>query len=233
MIEKEHFPTAEKLHTDVLEQKYGPIEALVIRHDNVRESTPGSERIREAKLIDQEGITRTYALTFLTYDKNNAEIVSIDDQIRLGGSIGKTFRENGYEVKKNVIDVFMLPLEEKMKADFQTTDDEAKSRLTEFYAKKENGTPIVYGIVMEVYSPDFKDPKDGINQTDLDQINPLTGTLQSVGVPVDEIWEKLDQATNKEEWGDLKSRYDEASELSKPAVKIIRDKAVKYVTSNK
>jgi hypothetical protein len=37
-INNDHFPTVNKLHTDVLEEKYGPIIADVLRHDNVGES---------------------------------------------------------------------------------------------------------------------------------------------------------------------------------------------------
>ena len=46
----EHFPLAERLHTDVLEEKYGQIKSKVIRHDF---------NIREAHLIDTNGISRT------------------------------------------------------------------------------------------------------------------------------------------------------------------------------
>ena len=64
-----------------------------------------------------------------------------------------------------------------MKNDFQAKVDEAKARLTEFCAKKESITPVIYGVILEVYSPDFKDPADGINDVDIAQISPLTETL--------------------------------------------------------
>jgi hypothetical protein len=96
----EHFPVKDRLHTDVLKDKYGPIHAVVLRHDNVREVKRGGDRIREVKLVDETGVLRTYALTFLTYDKSNQEISTIDDEIRLGGLIGQTFRNHNYVVKK-------------------------------------------------------------------------------------------------------------------------------------
>jgi hypothetical protein len=83
MESKEHFPIVNRLHTDVLQDKYGTIIADVLRHDNVMETKKGTERIREARLVDKDNVLRTYALTFLTYDKNNKEIVTIDDEIRL------------------------------------------------------------------------------------------------------------------------------------------------------
>lgn len=228
-LKQEHFPVKEKLHTDILEQKYGPIHANVFRHDNVREMRRGAERIREARLVDRNGISRTYALTFLTYDRGNEEIAKIDDEIRQGGLIGKTFREHGYVIKKNVIDVFIIPISPWMKNDFQVEVDEAKARLTEFYAKKGKATPVIYGTVLEIYSPDFKDPADGINEVDANQVNPLTSALQSAGVPADEIWERLDRAAEANEWGDLKDRYEQAQKLSQPVVELLHKKIKRYL----
>lgn len=230
-LSQEHFPTKKELHTDVLERKYGPIHADVLRHDNVREIKPGAERIREARLVDEKNILRTYALTFLTYDKKNEELAKIDDKIREGGLIGKTFREGGYEIKKNVIDVFIISIPEWMSKDFQADSQEAKARLTEFYAKKEAESPIIYGTVLEVYSPDFKNPEDGINEVDIDQINPLTGALQGVGVPADEIWGRLDRAMEKNEWDDLKDRYEQAKSMSQPVIQSLHEKISKYLES--
>lgn len=227
---QDHFPTTEKLHTDILEQKYGPIHADVIRHDNVREMEIGEERIREARLVDESNILRTYALTFLTYDKNNVELAQIDDEIREGGLIGQTFRNHGYTVKKNVIDVFIMDIPEWMQADFQVPDTRAKSRLTEFFAKKET-TSVIYGVVLEIYSPDFKNPQDGLNEIDIAQINPTTGTLQSVGVPIDEIWSRLDRATETNEWDKLQDRYEKAQSLSRPIIESLHQRIRKYFES--
>ncbi len=224
----EHFPIKEKLHTDILEQKYGPIHADVIRHDNVKEAEPGQDRIREARLVDESNILRTYALTFLTYDRNNSEILEIDEEIRKGGLIGKTFREHGYVIKKNVIDVFLESIPEWMKKDFQADFVEAKARLTEFYAKKGQQTPVVYGQVLEVYSPDFKDPNDGINEIDKAQINPTTDTLRAAGIPTDEIWVRLDRAGEADEWRDIEEKYEFAKQLSRPIVEELHKKIEKH-----
>ncbi|MEI8339532.1 MAG: hypothetical protein WCF94_02610 [bacterium] len=228
-----HFPVKEKLHTDILEEKYGPIHAVVLRHDNVSESPKGAKRIREARLVDEKDILRTYALTMLTYDKGNKELVDIDNEIRQGGLIGKTFRSHGYTVKKNVIDVFIMDIPEWMSKDFHKDDKNAKARLTEFYAKKEDSTPVIYGTVLEVYSPDFKDPKDGINEVDMSQVNPLTGALQSVGVPTDEIWERLDRAAESNEWDDLKDRYEQARKLSQPAIDSLHERIIDYLNNKR
>ncbi|HBB38476.1 MAG: hypothetical protein UV82_C0015G0002 [Candidatus Magasanikbacteria bacterium GW2011_GWD2_43_18] len=229
---QEHFPVKDNLHTDILEQKYGPIHAEVLRHDNVHEMEKKTERIREARLVDQQNILRTYALTFLTYDKDRTEIASIDDEIRQGGLIGQTFRNHGYTIKKNVIDVFIIPIPAKMSDDFKVETTEAKARLTEFYAKKTGTPPTIYGTVLEIYSPDFKNPEDGINDVDINQVNPLTGALQDVGVPIDEIWEHLDRASENNEWGDLKEKYEQARQLSQPIVQSLHEKITQYLENS-
>ncbi len=218
----EHFPTKDRLHTDVLEAQYGPIHSVVLRHD---------DSIREAKLVDENNILRTYALTFLDYDKANKEISEIDHEIRNGGLIGKTFREHGYTIKKNVIDVFLISIPEWMKKDFQTNSDQAKARISEFYAKKEGYTPLVYGKVLEIYSPDFRNPKDGINNIDTDQVNPVTTTLVEAGIPIEEVWSRLDRATERNEWDDVKNKFDLAVRNSISMVAELHRKTDEYLQS--
>src|SRR3989344_7231188 len=121
----EHFPLAERLHTDVLEEKYGQIKSKVIRHDF---------NIREAHLIDTNGISRTYAITLLNEIKNK-EIKAINEKIKFGKPIGKAFREYEYAIRKNVLDVFIIKLPIWLKQDFDTKENYAKARLSEFYAK--------------------------------------------------------------------------------------------------
>lgn len=225
----EHFPTKDKLHTDILEQKYGPIHCEVIRHDNSREALEGADRVREARLVDENNVLRTYALTFLTYDRNNEEILKIDDQIREGGLIGKTFREYGYTVKKNVVDVFLISIPEWMRRDFKTDAENAKARLTEFYAKKGGEVPVIYGNVLEIYSPDFKDPNDGINEIDTAQVNPVTNKFTEVGIPMDEVWKRLDKASEGGEWDDEKEKYEEAQKLSQPIIQELHSKIDSYL----
>lgn len=226
----EHFPIINKLHTDVLQDKYGPIVADVLRHDNVTEMKKGSERIREARLVDKDNVLRTYALTFLTYDKNNKEIVAIDEEIRSWWLIWVTFRKHWYTIKKNVIDVFIMDIPKWMEEDFKVQWNRAKARLTEFYAKSASTNPVIYWIVLEVYSPDFKNPENGINQIDINQINPSTGTLQDSGIPIDEIRERLDRAAESNEWDDLKERYEQAQKLSKKVVESLHKKIDKYIS---
>jgi hypothetical protein len=212
----EHFPLIERLHTDVLEDKYGPITAKVIRHDN---------EIREVHLIDEGGVSRTYALTFFTHDNQSIEeITQINEQIKSGSAIGKAFKEHGYSIRKNVIDVYTIHLSKELKSEFQHDSDFAKARLSEFYAKKENGEPIIYGTVVEIYSPDFRGPV--INPTDISQINPSTAAFEQAGINKEQVWDHLGQSNT---WDDMTQEYEQAKEKSLPLVKRFKHKIEQYI----
>lgn len=213
----EHFPIKDKLHTDVLESKYGPIHADVLYHD---------DNFREARLMDEKGISRTHTLTFFEYDKLNEEISSINREIQAGGLIGKVFREHGYTIKKNVIGVFFMQLPERIKHDFQTSEEKAKARISEFYAKKGNADPVIYGKVLEIYSPDFRDPKEGINQVDLVQINPTVGSLIDAGLSSSEIWQKLDNVSPEDR--NIFSDQEQAEKTSEVMVSDLHEKIIEY-----
>lgn len=213
----EHFPIKDKLHTDVLESKYGPIHADVLYHD---------DNFREARLMDEKGISRTHTLTFFEYDKSDEEISNINKEIQAGGLIGKVFRDHGYTIKKNVIGVFFMQLPERIKHDFQTTEEKAKARISEFYAKKGGAEPVIYGKVLEIYSPDFRDPKEGINQVDLVQINPTVASLVDAGLTSGEIWQKLDNVSPEDR--NIFSDQEKAEKISEVMVNGLHEKIIEY-----
>jgi len=182
-------------------------------------------------MIDAENVLRTYAITFLTYDKNDKAITTIDEEIRNWWLIGKKFREHNYIVKKNVIDVYIIDIPERMQKDFHTSHTTAKARLTEFYTKPENieTSPVVYGIVCEIYSPDFRDPTNWINQIDINQINPTTWSLQDCWVSSDIIRDRIDRANEINEWTDFQDQYNLAKGSSELIIKNLRNKIKKYI----
>ena len=87
-----------KLQSDVLEQKYGSIYAEVLTH---------SKHIREVFLLDQKRIKREYAVTFFP-DKVDRALLQVNKKIKNGGLIGKTFRDNGYNIIKRKKKNFQL-----------------------------------------------------------------------------------------------------------------------------
>lgn len=213
----EHFPLQNKLHTDVLEEKYGPIHAEVVRHDS---------EIREAKLVDGEGITRTYAITFFPKVEFVGELSEVNEKIKNGGAIGKVFREYGYVIRKNVIDVFIVDLPTRLQQDFQTHETKAKARLSEFYARKEQDEPIVYGTVLEIYSPDFRPPE--INKVDQAQNNVPTESFEVVGITKRDVWDHLG---NNNDWSDNQERRQQAIANSNEDEKLVREKILLHLSN--
>lgn len=222
MQEDEHFNTTKRLHTHVLRDVYGPINAEVLRHDDINDSNPGKDRVRIARLVDVWNTLRTYALTLLTYDKSDTMISQIDKKIKEWWLIGETFLRHGYQVKKNVIDVFLVELLWEMKTDFDTESTIAKARITEFYAKASGLSPVTYWIVLEIYSPDFRDPDLWINDVDIWQLNPTTWSLINSQIPLDEVRRNLDKWWNDNKWFHREQEYEDALEHNKWVINRIR-----------
>lgn len=194
--QRTHFPLQGKLHTDVLEAKYGQVHTRILRHDN---------QIRLAHLEDANGISRTFAITLFPSRPFRGEIAKINEQIKRGEAIGKAFRQNGYEVRKNVIAVYTTVLPETIRQAFMETREKAKVRLSEFLARKGNQKPVVYATVAEIYSPDFRPAN--INATDRKQVNPTAEALQQAGISLSELWQGIGQNNN---WKRKKTAYQRA-----------------------
>ena len=212
----QHFPLFEKLHTDILEERYGSIHAKVLRHDS---------KIRKSLLTDSKDIARTYALTFLQ-DWHNKEVSNINEQIKNGEAIGVAFREKGYSIRKNVLDVFIIRLPKWLKDEFYAKEGYAKARISEFYAQKKNGQPIIYGIVTEIYTPDFRKPL--IRIADKEQISALTECLEKKGFSKNEIWRRIGDENNYE---DCQDKYEKAKKESRKIVSKIEKKVREEIKS--
>lgn len=223
----EHFNTTSRLHTEVLEDKYGEIHADVLRHDDVRVVHGATEPIREAHLCDVLNISQTWALTFLTYPPENDELYEIDQQIRAGGKIGQVFKGAGFIVRKNVLDVFVMPITEDIQRRFQQEERFAKARISEFYARRAAEQPLIYGRVLEAYCSDFRPPM--VNSIDIDQVNPSTDIMGNYGISRLDIWDHLDRASEQNEWADRQEAYERARIESLPEVFAWRDKVTAYL----
>jgi hypothetical protein len=210
----QHFPLTEKLHTDVLEEKYGSITSKVLKHNDT---------VRESLLVDQLDIARTYALTFLS-GKFSGKIKLINEDIKKGKPIGKAFREQGYIIRKNVLDVFIIKIPKWLKKEFQTSENHAKARLSEFYAKKIDSKPVIYGIVTEVYTPDFR--KAVVNKVDKSQISAITKCLEQEGFDKTEIWTRIGNENN---YDDVLLRFKTAKKNSNLIIKKLRLKIEKEI----
>ncbi len=196
----EHFPLVDRLHTDVLSDKYGPIHAKVLRHD---------DEIRESHLEDKSGISRTYALTFFPRKQDDSRIRKVDSEIRQGGLVGEVFRSHGFSIRKNVIGVRTVKMPEHLREAFSVARGHAKARLSEFYAKREGEPPVIYGRVVEIYTPDFRPA--AIVEEDIAQVNPTTEAFESAGITKEDIWERLGR---NNDWKDIEEKYAKAREIS-------------------
>jgi len=133
------------LHTDVLEDKYGNISAKVMRHDMKIQN-----RIRKMR----ENLNINSSSYQQIINTSNKKIQEIDKEIKEGEAIGKAFRKQGYSIRKNILEVYVIKIPLWLKKAFKTKSNFAKARISEFYAKKRTTEPVIYGVVVEIYSPD-------------------------------------------------------------------------------
>ncbi|HEY6976744.1 MAG TPA: hypothetical protein VH396_10675 [Chitinophagaceae bacterium] len=170
-----------KLHTEMLEEKYGKIDVQILCDD---------DNLREVLLTDELHITRTYALTMKNKEwQQNEEICSVNRAIQNGEAIGKAFKSRGYEIQKNVLDVYITTLPYWLQLVFATESKRAKTRITEFIIKKHNEI-YSYGLITEIYSPSFRKPV--VNTADEMQINMPSPALLKLGFSKEEIWASLE-----------------------------------------
>lgn len=184
MKQEEHYHLGEKLHTEVLEEKYGVISLQLLHDDN---------EVREVLLTDKLGIARTYALTIRSNSwRNNKEMVSINGDIKAGDPIGKAFKTRGYTILKHVLAVYPVGLPEWLQHAFMVKDHFAKTRITEFLVRKA-GKTFQYGYVTEVYSPDFRKPVINIQ----DEAQVAMALSQQQYAPVDELKKQVSSMLDK------------------------------------
>lgn len=212
----EHFPLVDRLHTDVLEERYGPIHSEVLIHNDT---------IRKAHLVDGKGISRTFAITFLSPKNWDKEIECINGRIRRGEPIGKEFRRKGYAIRKNMLAVYTINLPEWLKGAFKTKEKMAKARLSEFYAKKRGKEPVIYGVVVEIYAPDFRKP--AINDTDKLQASATTQSLEKQGFTKEEIWQRIG---NDNDYNDVLEKFLNAKINSAKAIRDFKQRIAKTIT---
>ena len=171
-----------RLHTEVLQDVYGRISIQVLHDDNLT---------REVLLVDQQNITRTYALTIKNTEwARNKEMQVVNSAIRTGEAIGKAFKVNGFSICKNIIDVYVVNLPKWLQDAFAHNSAIAKARISEFLVKK-NQFIFNYGLITEIYSPDFRNAT--LNVQDIAQINLPSGVLYGMGLTKQQVWKYIEE----------------------------------------
>lgn len=147
------------LHTDLLERQYGPVHIEVRKHDDV---------LRIVDISDGNNVCRTHAVTWLSAENypRESEFGMASAEIKAGTSLGKTFRDHGFEIEKKLITQGMIQIPEWLERIFQIEGRQASFRIYDFIAIDGNGVQYFYGVVCEIDSPDFlgesKSNQDGL-----------------------------------------------------------------------
>jgi hypothetical protein len=171
------YPVQEKLHTDMLREKYGDCKLSILYQDAT---------VRKVLLLDGLGIGRIYAVTSKTKEwMYNKEMLDTDKAIQQGEKIGEAFQKRDFLVRKNVLDVYTATLSPWLRRAFCTIETFAKARNTELIVKK--GDKIYnYAHIAEVYSTDFL--SSVVSDEDKAQINISFHALKASGFSREEIW---------------------------------------------
>jgi hypothetical protein len=146
---------------------------------------------REVLTTDQQGIATLYT-TIIKYNEHPLSdgILEAERAIQHGELFENAFRSRGFIVRKNILDVYTVPLRSWLRKEFATTENFAKARNTEFIIKR--GELIRnYAMITEVYSPCLY--KAEVTEHDNLQVNFAFATLQAAGFSKPEIWQLMDQ----------------------------------------
>lgn len=144
---------AAQLHTDLLGQLYPDIKVMI-------ESQ--TYDIRKIHLVDKHGVSRTYAISFTNKQKWTKDIDEVWSQIKQGGAIGSSFRENGYRISKTTICVFPVTISVRIQRLFATDQPEALLHQYKFYVScNKNDSWQEVATITEIY------PIDVANQLQL------------------------------------------------------------------
>ena len=182
----EGYNITRRLHTDMLEEKYGPISVQVLNDDNIT---------REVLLEDQQNIVRTYALTIRNGEwAGNNEMQEVNKDIQAGEAIGKAFKAHGFSICKNIIDVYLVYLPKWLRYAFSHSSEMAKARISEFLVKKEE-LIYNYGLITEIYSPDFREVN--INAQDREQVNLPSTILFDMGLTKEQVWGYVEERAKR------------------------------------
>jgi hypothetical protein len=202
------------LLSDALGERYGPITARVVRHD---------AREREAHLVDATGTTRTYSLTFLSRPMPGP-LRPVNEEIRSGRLIGEAFRDRGFAIRKNVVDVFVVESPAWLRTAFRVKERYAWARVFEFHARKGPAAPHLYGTLCEIFTPDFKPPI--VTPTDVSWLGPCLPGLRACGFTREDAWRRIGRL---EDGRDVGGRFFRARLRTLPRVFDLRKRVLELL----
>lgn len=202
------------LLSDALGERYGPISARVLLHD---------ARERRAHLVDAKGATRTFSVTYLSRPMPPA-LRPVNAEIRAGRLIGEAFRDRGFAIRKNVIDVFVVECPPWLRAAFRARERYAWARTFEFHARNRSSGPLLYATLCEIFTPDFKPPV--VTPTDVSWLGPSSAALRGVGLSKEAAW---NQIRRFEDGRNVEGRFVDARVATLPLVFDIRRRVTSFL----
>ena len=175
-----------------------------LRNQNKKYLLPGSNFIRvkwprqdidsrKAFVKGKNGRIRSFTTTSLDNEwVGDKEMLSIDRSIRNGESLHEVFVRNGYSVRKNIIDMYVISLSPALIQKFGTNQIFARAQNVEYIVRK-GETIYCYGISKQILSPEIWPPD--ITGDEKYPINYSFHTLLGSGMSREEIWDMLDDTT--------------------------------------
>jgi hypothetical protein len=147
----------ELLNSDRIEARYGSYGVEVLT------ATVKTRRSSLYSLENGEAVTRTYAIVqfMLAEDEPDyAEIASAQAQIVAGASIGKTFRDAGWDIRKETIYTGSLKLpagNDQLHRLMHLSGAQALALHVYRFILKKDPYYIDYATIIEIHHPDFVD----------------------------------------------------------------------------
>jgi flavodoxin len=136
------------LHVDILKKLYSNV-AVVIENQ--------SDSIRKVHLVDQLGISRTYAITQFLELNWTSEITQVASEIKQGKPIGETFRNHDYNIYKRPVCTHTVRLSDRLKKRFSTTTNQGILHQYVFAVSKDESPVIDFATITEIYPPELSD----------------------------------------------------------------------------
>lgn len=136
------------LHTDILKDIYSPVHVLI-------ESQ--SDSVRKVHLVDGLGMSRTYAITRFHPHAWTHELAGVAAKIRLGKSIGETFRSHGYRMSKKLLCTMKVRLSERLRERMGTTQPAGTLRQYVLIVEADGCKPVSFATITEIYTAELSE----------------------------------------------------------------------------
>ena len=173
-----------KLHTYILENKFGQIDGKIIKQD---------KNIRIIHLQDKKGISRTLGIVrFLNTDNKILEVAH--GKIIAGELLGKTLQEFKINFRKEFIGSLKVKLPEWLKKDFNNQHDIGLAFFSKIFVSDDSilEGKFLYSELIEIIPQDleplFNDETESLLQID----NNLILLLNEAGLTDIKIWNNYD-----------------------------------------